>query len=86
MFYVYKLGLLNRLDTQVFDELPDHLFGEHDVTVDIIVTPTRIIECSPRLRKPRGIIWSMLGRDKLRSVPILKVRRRMAIVVGCVVR
>ena len=60
----------------MFDELPDHLFGAHDVTVDIIVTPTRIIECNPRLPKPRGIIWSLLTREKLRSVPILKVTHR----------
>ncbi|XP_015924436.2 methenyltetrahydrofolate synthase domain-containing protein [Parasteatoda tepidariorum] len=57
-------------DCQVLD-LPDHLFGLHDVPVDIIVTPTRIIRCEPRLPKPSCIIWSLLSEEKMSQIPIL---------------
>lgn len=60
-------------DCQLMD-LPEELFGEHDVTIDYICTPTRVIECSRR-PKPRGIIWSLLGLEKFKQIPILKVLR-----------
>ncbi|XP_054157103.1 methenyltetrahydrofolate synthase domain-containing protein-like [Oppia nitens] len=59
-------------DSQVFDSLPENLFGEHDLTVDIIATPTRLIRCEPRLSKPKGIIWSLLTPQRLDEMPILK--------------
>lgn len=61
-------------DCQVFDELPEELFGKHDLSVDWIVTPTRIIECTHRA-KPEGVIWSMLTRDKLNQIPVLRKLR-----------
>lgn len=59
-------------DCQLMD-LPEELFGEHDVTIDYICTPTQVIECSRR-PKPNGIIWSLLGLEKFKQIPILKVR------------
>ena len=58
-------------DCQVMD-LPENLFGEHDVTTDYICTPTQVIECSRR-PKPKGIIWSLLSLEKFKEIPILKV-------------
>lgn len=63
-------------DCQVFETLPDHLFQDHDVPVDIIVTPTRVIRCCPRLPKPSGIKWSILTEEKLNQIPVLKILRR----------
>lgn len=34
--------------------------GPHDAVVDVIVTPERIIRCSPALPKPDGIFWTEL--------------------------
>ncbi|GIX82929.1 methenyltetrahydrofolate synthase domain-containing protein [Caerostris darwini] len=59
-------------DCQVLDSIPDELFGEHDVPVDIILTPTKIICCEPRLPKPTRIIWSLLSEEKIAQIPILE--------------
>ncbi|GIY79775.1 methenyltetrahydrofolate synthase domain-containing protein [Caerostris darwini] len=59
-------------DCQVLDSMPDELFGEHDVPVDIILTPTKLIRCKPRLPKPTRIIWSLLSEEKIAQIPILE--------------
>jgi len=65
-------------DCQVVD-LPDELFGPHDVPVDYIVTPTRVISCCDhqslagcRPSKPTGIIWSLLRPNDLHRIPVLR--------------
>lgn len=63
-------------DCQVFDELPEQLFGAHDVPVDYILTPTQVIECKSNRPKPKGVMWSLLTRERLRQVPILKALRK----------
>uniref|UniRef100_T1IMT5 Methenyltetrahydrofolate synthase domain-containing protein n=1 Tax=Strigamia maritima TaxID=126957 RepID=T1IMT5_STRMM len=60
-------------DCQIFDDLPRNLFGIHDVTVDLIVSPTRVIECDSKMaNKPEGIIWSLLSPEKIKLIPILE--------------
>ena len=44
---------------------------DHDVPVDFIVTPKRIIEIVPRKSKPNGIIWSKITSEMLMKMPIL---------------
>lgn len=65
-------------DCQIID-LPEDLFGPHDVPVDCIVTPTRVIWCTDQSNfgddhpsKPAGVIWSLLGPNDLNRVPALK--------------
>lgn len=60
-------------DCQVLDSIPEDLFGEHDLPVDIIVTPTKVIRCVPPLPKPDHIIWSLLSTEKINEIPILRV-------------
>ncbi len=50
---------------------------EHDVRVDIIVTPTRIHYVLPRPAKPPGILWDRLPAHKLREIPILNELKRV---------
>ncbi|MEM4682050.1 MAG: 5-formyltetrahydrofolate cyclo-ligase [Ignisphaera sp.] len=60
-------------DEQVVDDyIP---IEEHDVGVDIIVTPTKTISIIPRPRKPKGIIWDILPDKKFIEIPILKELR-----------
>lgn len=58
-------------DCQVFESLPENLFTDHDVPVDILVTPTEIIRVENRLPKPTRIIWNLLTEEKLKQVSLL---------------
>lgn len=50
---------------------------EHDVPVDIILTPTRAIRTKGAYPKPGGIDWSLVSEQMLRDMPILaEVRAR----------
>ncbi|KAK7584331.1 hypothetical protein V9T40_005294 [Parthenolecanium corni] len=62
-------------DDQVKDELPEHLFKEHDVPVDIIITPTQIIEVTEKLPRPERIIWEILSNRRILEIPILQKLR-----------
>ncbi|HDD69075.1 MAG TPA: 5-formyltetrahydrofolate cyclo-ligase [Candidatus Korarchaeota archaeon] len=55
-------------DLQVVPHIP---IQENDVPIDIIVTPTRVIRC-PKRPRPKGVIWSMVSGEMLRSIPILR--------------
>ncbi|XP_031615394.1 methenyltetrahydrofolate synthase domain-containing protein isoform X1 [Oreochromis aureus] len=63
-------------DCQVMD-IPEDLMGSHDLTVDYILTPTRVIKTDCQLPKPRGIIWNKLDTEKLQKIPILKKLRAL---------
>lgn len=58
-------------DLQVLEEdLPEQ---EHDFQVDLIVTPTRTIECvSPR--RPASLLWRELTAEQIDAIPALKRR------------
>ncbi|XP_043993423.1 methenyltetrahydrofolate synthase domain-containing protein isoform X1 [Gambusia affinis] len=63
-------------DCQVVD-IPEELIGSHDLTVDYILTPTRVIKTECKLPKPQGIIWTKLDAEKLEKIPILKKLRAL---------
>lgn len=57
-------------DIQVInDDIP---MKEHDVPVDYIITPSRIIKTDGEFKKPRGIIWDILDKE----IPILEIIRK----------
>ncbi|MFB6489906.1 MAG: 5-formyltetrahydrofolate cyclo-ligase [Thermoproteus sp. AZ2] len=61
-------------DLQFIDEeIPREPF---DLPVDIIATPSRIVEVSPRPPKPRGILWEYVDEGLLAEVPLLKSLKR----------
>lgn len=56
-------------DLQLVDEeLPE---AAHDFSVDLIVTPTQVIQCGPP-RRPSGLDWSLLTAAQVRAMPVLK--------------
>lgn len=58
-------------DIQVLDEpLP---YAPHDFTVDLVVTPSRVIGCGPRHR-PRGLDWDSLSAEQIAAIPALHFR------------
>jgi 5-formyltetrahydrofolate cyclo-ligase len=62
--------------TTVHDEqvicMPDASLTQHDVPVDIIVTPTRVIRVPNRKPKPSGVFWDLLSPQKLAQIRVLQ--------------
>lgn len=58
-------------DEQILD-IPPFLVDSHDMTVDFILTPTRLLECRENLPRPTGIIWDKLTPERINEIPILK--------------
>jgi 5-formyltetrahydrofolate cyclo-ligase len=44
---------------------------EHDVPVDLVVTPERVIRTRGRPRKPAGVRWQELSDAQVRAMPVL---------------
>ncbi|XP_048119043.1 methenyltetrahydrofolate synthase domain-containing protein isoform X2 [Alosa alosa] len=63
-------------DCQVVD-ISEDLIEIHDLTVDYILTPTRVIKTGCTHPKPPGIIWSKIDTDMLEKIPILKKLRAL---------
>ncbi len=56
---------------QVIDaDIPE---TEHDFSVDLIVTPDKVIVCS-HPRRPPGILWDDLPPEKVKAIPVLAAR------------
>ncbi|HXH84375.1 MAG TPA: 5-formyltetrahydrofolate cyclo-ligase [Candidatus Tectomicrobia bacterium] len=47
----------------------------HDVPVDLIVTPTRVVRVRRRLPRPRGILPDHLSPEQRAAIPVLADRR-----------
>ncbi|MDT7888829.1 MAG: 5-formyltetrahydrofolate cyclo-ligase [Desulfurococcales archaeon] len=58
---VHDLQIINR-------EIP---MEKHDLPVDLIITPTRVVEVEKAYRKPIGIYWDRIDRNKFREIPLL---------------
>jgi 5-formyltetrahydrofolate cyclo-ligase len=59
-------------DEQVVTDIPLGQLTKHDVPVDIIVTPTRIIRVPNRVNKPSGVFWDLLSPQKLAQIKVLR--------------
>lgn len=59
---------------QILDD--EIVMAQHDIPVDVIVTPDEVIRVRRRLPRPRGISWDLLPPDKIRAIPVLRQRRR----------
>ena len=51
--------------------------SETDILVDLIATPTRMIEVTGRGRRPRGIKWNLLEKDTIEATPPLRELARI---------
>ena len=55
-------------DLQILNDLPR---DPHDLTLDIIATPTKLIRVKGVLQRPKGIIWNLLDKRKIEEIPLL---------------
>jgi len=68
---------VHELQVRAAGEIP---LTNHDVPVDFIVTPDRVIDCRSR-REPRpdaGIRWDDLTDEKIAAIPLLAAQREAA--------
>ena len=71
-------------DVQVVSSrrFPHSLMEEHDLPVDIIVTPTRTIYCKKdvggSLSKPKGILWDKITDQMMNDIGALKKLKAMS--------
>ena len=63
-------------DEQVVNDIPPNSLTKHDVPVDIIVTPTKVIRVPNRVAKPSGIFWDLLSPQKLAQIRVLQQLKR----------
>src|SRR5215831_11963406 len=60
-------------DIQVLDrKLPSIV---HDIPVDYVITPTKVIVTRTKLPRPEGIYWEYLPEEKIEAIPYLKALR-----------
>ncbi|XP_058175741.1 methenyltetrahydrofolate synthase domain-containing protein [Anopheles ziemanni] len=59
-------------DEQVYGPLPDNLFTYVDFSIDLIVTPTRILRPTRPEMRAAGIQWGLLSSRRLEVVRVLK--------------
>jgi 5-formyltetrahydrofolate cyclo-ligase len=45
---------------------------EHDVPLDLIITPDEIIHCSGHHARPTGVLWEHLPATKIDEIPLLQ--------------
>lgn len=55
-------------DLQILNDLPR---DPHDLTLDVIATPTKLIRVEKPSQRPKGIIWELLDESKVKEIPIL---------------
>lgn len=58
-------------DLQVYEEFPENLFKPWDVPVDIIITPTQVIQIEKKLPRP-VLTWNLLSSRRVNDIPIIK--------------
>ncbi|XP_075851961.1 methenyltetrahydrofolate synthase domain-containing protein isoform X2 [Microcebus murinus] len=58
-------------DCQVVD-IPEALVEDHDITVDYILTPTRVLATGCERPKPTGITWSKISCEMMEKIPVLR--------------
>ena len=57
-------------DIQIISDIP---VEKHDVPVDYIVTPNRVIITKTTHPKPKGVVWNHISSKMLDEIPLLKV-------------
>jgi len=56
-------------ELQIVEEVPA---DKHDLVVDKIVTPIRIIDIGKEKRRPQGIFWDKVTDEMLEKMPVLR--------------
>lgn len=72
-----ELGLVGRWTTVVTTVHPLQVVRApipmlaHDIPLDLIATPDKLIACARRHKRPEDILWSALPEEKIAEIPVL---------------
>ena len=64
-------------ESQLINDLPHSVMEEHDLPVDIIVTPKRFIYTKRVFQRPERVYWERLDADMMLNIPVLKELKRL---------
>ena len=53
------------------------MVSETDIAIDMIATPTRLVHVERQTRRPRGIRWDLISKDRISEIPPLQELARM---------
>ncbi|XP_073652486.1 methenyltetrahydrofolate synthase domain-containing protein isoform X11 [Tursiops truncatus] len=67
--------ILRKCATSQVVDIPETLLEDHDLTVDYILTPTRVITTGCERPKPTGIVWSKISCEMMGKMPVLRSLR-----------
>ncbi|WP_226023071.1 5-formyltetrahydrofolate cyclo-ligase [Halomicrobium salinisoli] len=48
---------------------------DHDVPMDLLVTPERVVETGTPYERPAGVDWDLLDEERIEEIPVLAERR-----------
>ena len=51
---------------------------DHDIPLDLIVTPDQVLECDTAFDRPTGVDWNALTGEKIEAIPLLQRLRERA--------
>ncbi|UJR33399.1 hypothetical protein I4U23_020846 [Adineta vaga] len=64
-------------ESQLVNDIPNHIMEQHDLPVDIIVTPKRYIYTKRLFQRPTRIYWNILEPDMMINIPVLQELKRL---------
>ena len=64
-------------ESQLINDLPNIIMEEHDLPVDIIVTPKRCIYTKRLFRRPERVYWNAVDADMMLNIPVLQELKRL---------
>ncbi|CAF1021450.1 unnamed protein product [Rotaria magnacalcarata] len=64
-------------ESQLLDDLPSSVMTEHDLPVNVVITPQRIIYTQKKISYPKFINWDRIDNDTMLNLPVLKEFKRL---------
>lgn len=58
-------------ESQLINDLPIDVMEGHDLSVDIIVTPTRCIYTKRLFKRPTRVFWEKIDEEMMVNIPVL---------------
>lgn len=59
-------------ESQLINDLPDRVMEPHDLAVNLVATPKRVIFTRCSFEKPNQIFWAEISQEMMKSMPVLK--------------